>query len=137
MDQNTMNNVSTNISNTANDTAQNIGNFFSNMKNNVSTGLNSFSQEPGANSQFTSSNSLIAKFAFLILIVIIFMFLLSLGISLVSYFTLPSNDPYVVKGMIDGNFPLRISQDPNNTSSVPILKSNNQSRKRRSIIRVL
>uniref|UniRef100_A0A6C0KL10 LamG-like jellyroll fold domain-containing protein n=1 Tax=viral metagenome TaxID=1070528 RepID=A0A6C0KL10_9ZZZZ len=127
MDQNSMNNVSNNISNTANNTLQGVGNFFLNMKNNISSGLNSFSQEPGATSQYTYSNSMIAKFAFLILIVIIFMFLLSLGISLVSYFTLPSNDPYVVKGMIDGNFPLRISQDPNNSSAVPILKSNNQS----------
>lgn len=127
MDQNSMNNVSNNISNTANNTAQSIGNFFSNIKNTLSSGLNSFSQEPDATSQFTSSNSMIAKFAFVILIVIVFMFLLSLGISLVSYLTLPSNDPYVVKGMIDGNFPLRISQDPNNSSAVPILKSNNQS----------
>jgi len=54
------------------------------------------------------------------------MFLLSLGISLIGYFILPSNNPYLVKGMIDGSYPVRIPQNPNDSRSVPILKSNNE-----------
>ena len=127
MDTNTINNATSNISQGANTVANNVNNFVSNMISNVNNTLDSFSNGTGANSSFSTSNSIIAKFAFLVLIVIIFMFLLSLGISLISYFILPSNDPYIIKGMMDGSYPVRVPQNPNDSKSVPILKSNNQS----------
>jgi len=55
------------------------------------------------------------------------MFLLNLGISFIGYFVLPSDNPYVIKGTMDGSYPVRIPQNPNDSKSVPIMKSNNQS----------
>ena len=116
-----------NIQNNISNTSANVSGFFGNMKQNFNGMLSGFASEPGANPQFSSSNSIIAKFAFLVLVLIIFIFILNLGISLLLYFIMPSDDPYVIKGMIQGSQPVTISQDPNNSSSVPIMKSNNQS----------
>jgi hypothetical protein len=126
MDTNTINNATNKVSESTSNVVNNVGNFFSNMKTNVDSSLEQFSNQSGATTSFSASNSIIAKFAFLILIVIIFMFLLSLGISMIGYFILPSNNPYIVKGMMDGSYPVRIPQNPNDSKSVPILKSNNQ-----------
>ena len=79
-----------------------------------------------ASNDFLQSNTLFAKFAFVILIVIVFIVLLSLGIVLIQYFTSPSKNPYIVKGMTGGNDNLTISQDPQNSNSVTILRSNNE-----------
>ncbi len=79
-----------------------------------------------ASDDFLQSNTLFAKFAFVILIVIVFIVLLSLGIVLIQYFTSPSKNPYIVKGMTGGNDNLTISQDPQNSNSVTILRSNNE-----------
>jgi|UniRef100_A0A6C0IP84 hypothetical protein len=75
---------------------------------------------------FMQSNTLFAKFAFVILIVIVFMFLLSLGIMLIQYFLSPSSNPYLVKGMVDGNIGITIPQDPGNNESILIERSNNE-----------
>jgi hypothetical protein len=115
-----------NIQNNMSTVNNNVSNFFTNMKQNFNTMLTGFSNEPGANPQFSSSNTIIAKFAFLILVFIIFVILINLGISLLIYFIMPKDDPYVIKGMIQGSQPATISQDPNNSKSIPILKSNNQ-----------
>lgn len=127
MDTNTVNNATSNVSESANNVVNGVNNFVSNLKTNVNSSLDQFSNQTGATSSFSSSNSIIAKFAFFILIVISFMFLLSLGISMIGYFILPSSNPYLIKGSIDGSYPVRISQNPNDSRSVPILKSNNQS----------
>lgn len=79
-----------------------------------------------ASSGFLQSNTLFAKFAFVILIVIVFMFLLSLGIMLIQYFLSPSSNPYLVKGMVDGSAGITIPQDPGNTESILIKRSNNE-----------
>lgn len=75
---------------------------------------------------FLQSNTLFAKFAFIILVVIVFMILLSLGIVLIQYFSTPSKSPYLVKGMAEGSGNITISQDPQKSDSVPIQRSNNQ-----------
>ena len=114
---------------------QNIGNKISesvdSLSQSVSSSINSFSQqaETGveASSGFLSSNTIIAKFAFLILVVIVFLFLLNLGILLVQYFISPSNSPYLVDGMIDGDSGLIIPQDPKQSGSILIRRSNNES----------
>ena len=115
-------NVQNNVSNVSN----NVSGFFDNMKQKFNTMLSGFSSEPGANPQFSSSNTIIAKFAFLVLVFILFIFILNLGISLLIYFIMPKDDPYVIKGMIQGSQPVTITQDPNSSSSVPIMKSNNE-----------
>jgi len=81
----------------------------------------------GATTGFLYSNTIIAKFAFIILVLIVLLFLMNLGISMISYFTRPSDTPYLIDGMIDGTNNMIISQDPKNTESKPIYRSNNES----------
>lgn len=81
----------------------------------------------GATTGFLYSNTIIAKFAFIILVLIVFLFLMNLGISMISYFTRPSDTPYLINGMIDGTNSMIIPQDPKNTESKPIYRSNNES----------
>jgi hypothetical protein len=98
----------------------------SNVKTSVSDSVNQFSNEPGATSSFSFSNTIIAKFAFVILVLIVFMFLFNLGIILIAYFTGPSLNPYVVKGMMDGTYSVVVPQDPRNKASATLLRSNNK-----------
>lgn len=110
---------------------ENVGNTFNNVKSSVTESINQFSNSAtagvGASSSFLSSNTIIAKIAFLILVLIVFMFLVNLGIILIGYFITPSDDPYIIKGMIDGTNSKVISQDPKSKDNVPIKRSNNQS----------
>jgi len=115
---------------------QSITSSLDNLKTNITTGLsdtlNKFSSEgdvgTNASSEFLTSNSIIAKFVFLVFILIVFMFLVNLGIKLIGYFMEPSRNPYLIKGTAPGNANIIIKQDPNNSDSVPILRSNNQSK---------
>lgn len=75
---------------------------------------------------FLQSNSMVAKFAFLVLVVIVFVMLMRLGISLLGYFMGPSKNPYLVKGMKDAKVALHIPQDPNVANSIPVYRSTNQ-----------
>ena len=109
---------------------ENVGNTFNNVKSSVTESINQFSNSAtagvGASSSFLSSNTIIAKIAFLILVLIVFMFLVNLGIILIGYFITPSDDPYIIKGMIDGTNSKVIPQDPKAKDNVPIKRSNNQ-----------
>ena len=62
----------------------------------------------------------------MILIVIVFIFILSLGILLLEYFLSPSENPFVVRGMLDGNDGLTVSQNPADSDAVTIKRSNNE-----------
>lgn len=112
----------------------NITSSLENVSNNINESIKDFSDktqaavESGteASSGFLESNSLFAKFAFVILIVIVFIFLLSLGIMLINYLFSYSDNPYLVKGMIDGNDGLTIPQDPGKSDAVAIKRSNNE-----------
>ena len=79
-----------------------------------------------ASQGFLQSNTLFAKFAFVILIVIVFIFLLSLGVMLLHYLFSSSKNPYIIKGMIDGNHSYTIPQDPGKTDSILVERSNNK-----------
>lgn len=113
---------------------QNIGNQITETINNVSqsisSNINRFSQQTEAgveaSSGFLSSNTIIAKFAFLILIVILFLFLLNLGTLLIQYFR-NSSSPYLIDGMIDGDKGRIVSQNPKVDDSITLLRSNNES----------
>ena len=72
---------------------------------------------------FLQSNSLVAKFAFLVLVVIVFCILLSLGSALIRWLLSPSPDPILIKGMVDAKRMKVITQDPNDAGSIPILRS--------------
>ena len=93
----------------------------------ISSGFNSISSASlgDASSEFMNSNSIISKFVFLLLVLIVFIMLMNLGVYIISYFLRPDTTPYVVKGLINGNRQITIPQDPKNSNSVTIYRSNN------------
>lgn len=113
---------------------ESISSSMQNMTSQMNESVQGFSEQAQASVEagsdasqgFLQSNTLFAKFAFVILIVIVFIFLLSLGIMLLNYFMSSSSNPYLVKGMVDGNSSFTIPQDPGNSETVAIERSNNQ-----------
>lgn len=79
-----------------------------------------------SSNDFLNSNTIVAKFVFLILVLIVFLILMNLGIFLIIYFTSPDKTPYIVKGLINGNSSRTIPQDPKKGNSVTIHRSNNE-----------
>lgn len=82
----------------------------------------------GATAEFLTANTIIAKFAFILLVLVVFLIVFNLGVSIVGYFTEPSADPYIIKGMIDGNMSKVVPQDPKQTNSIPIYRSNDMTK---------
>lgn len=119
--------VTTQTNNILNQGAQSVSNALSSVKNQVTGAFNDFSAQPNASSEFSYSNTIIAKFAFLLLVIILFMFFINLGINLISYSTSPGNNPYLIRGIQQGTYPLQIPQNPNATGSISIMRSNNES----------
>jgi hypothetical protein len=120
----TINNGIASVSNSA----KTITNSLENFKSSVGNTLTEFSAKGTLNAsrEFLDSNSIIAKFVFLILILIAFMFLVSLGTSLIGYFAQPNRNPYLISGMISGSTPITIPQDPKNSGAITIYRSNNR-----------
>jgi hypothetical protein len=77
------------------------------------------------NTSFLESNSLVAKFAFLLLVIFAFIILLRVGISVVSYFLKPNPSPHLMDGMVDATQMIIYPQDPSNNGSVTIYRSVN------------
>lgn len=75
---------------------------------------------------FLQSNSIIAKFAFLIMVLILFIVALRLGAWLLTWIFSPSPNPILIDGMIDAKQMLRIQQDPSVSGAIPILRSVNE-----------
>lgn len=113
-----------------------VSSAYSNVSNSISSGaqyindsIGSFGSRevsPDASPSFLQSNTIVAKFAFLILVLIAFLFLVDLGIKLIGYFSRPKSNPYLVSGTMNASSELVISQDPNNSTTINILRSNNQ-----------
>jgi hypothetical protein len=105
-----------------------LANSVSQVKEGVSSSLNEFSSKSAvdAGQNFLNSNSIIAKFVFLVLVLIVFMFLVKLGIYLIGYFTQTSSSPYIIKGLNAGNNAVYVNQDPQDPNSVVLQRSNNQ-----------
>ena len=78
-----------------------------------------------AGKDFLNSNSMIARFVFVILVLIVFMFFLNIGLSLVSYFVSPSKSPYIIHGMLPAISTTPFPQDPASGTAV-VYRSNNQ-----------
>lgn len=116
------------IQDTASKGLETVTSGISSIKENVTNTISEFSSKDAIDSSqsFLTSNGLIAKFVFLLFIVIVFLFLMNLGISLISYFSQPSKNPYVLAGMAPGNSNITVPQDPANPDSVTILRSNNK-----------
>lgn len=114
----------------------NIGNNIGNALDQAKTGFNSsvsgFSEQAqtgvNASQEFLQSNTIVAKFVFIILIIIAFLFLLALGINILQYFVNPPTNPYLFKGSVSGTADLTIPSDPKQEKSVQINRSNNESK---------
>jgi hypothetical protein len=119
------NNAPTNILNQG---IQGITNTVNSVKDNITQTFDDFAKQPNASSDFNFSNTIIAKFAFLILVIIVFLFLINLGIIFISYVTAPKTNPYIVDGAIDGTNAITIPQDPAQDGAIPLQRSNNQSK---------
>jgi len=91
------------------------------------SGFNTFSTNKGTSGtkEFLESNSLVAKFAFLILVLIAFIFLLKIGINIVNWVLSPSESPKLINGMIDATQMLTFPQDPSSNGHVTIYRSVN------------
>ena len=76
--------------------------------------------------EFLQSNSLVAKFAFLILVLLVFMMLLSLGSAILARVFAQSHNPILINGMINSNQMMIIPQDPSKPGAKPVLRSNNK-----------
>jgi hypothetical protein len=75
---------------------------------------------------FLESNSLVAKFAFLLFVIFIFIILLSFSINIISWLFSSANKQKLINGMIDASSQmLTFTQDPNIYGSKTIYRSNN------------
>jgi hypothetical protein len=109
---------------------QNVGDTISSVKENVESTLSDFSDKTQAgieaSSDFLYSNTIIAKFVFVILVLVGFLLLMNLGIFLITYFSDFSLNPYLINGTISGSTPMIIQQDPKASNAVSIIRSNNE-----------
>ena len=76
--------------------------------------------------EFLNSNSIVAKFAFLILILIVFMLLISLGSLILTLVFSKTHNPILIDGMINSNQMMIIPQDPSKKGAKTILRSDNE-----------
>lgn len=97
------------------------------MNSASSNNFNQFSSNNNVagNRDFLNSNSLIAKFAFLLLVIILFVMALRLGSSILSWIFSPSQNPILINGMVDAKQMLVIPQDPSVKGAIPIMRSVN------------
>lgn len=75
---------------------------------------------------FLQTNSIVAKFAFLLLALILFVLALRLGTSILSYIFSTDPNPILINGMIDAKQMVKIAQDPSTSGAIPITRSQNQ-----------
>jgi hypothetical protein len=75
---------------------------------------------------FLESNSWVAKLAFLLMVVIGFVILFRLMISFITWIFSPSGKVVLINGLQNGSVSTTISQDPENKSSITILRSENE-----------
>lgn len=91
--------------------------------------MDSFSTNQGTfgTKEFLQSNSLVAKFAFLLLVIVGFMVLLRVGIFIISWLFNPSDSPHLIDGMVDAKQMIIFPQDPSSNGNVTIHRSSNAS----------
>ena len=99
---------------------ENMENLKSNFNNYSSNRYISGSKE------FLQSNSIVAKFAFLILVLIVFMMCLRIGSFILGKILSHDKNPVLIDGMINARQMMIIPQDPSKKGSVPILRSVNE-----------
>ena len=115
---------------TAKDSLNSVNNSISNIRNSINESVKDFGSKDTStlSNDFLNSNSLIAKFVFLLLVLIVFMILFNLGIYIISYFVSPTKQPYLINGLINGSQTKTIPQDPKQGNSITVYRSNNESK---------
>jgi hypothetical protein len=92
---------------------------------------NSFSTTSDNNSyglkQFLESNTLVAKFVFLIIVLILFVILFRLGVLFITWLLAPDPSPKLINGMVNAKNMIVFNQDPSMNYSKTILRSVNAS----------
>jgi hypothetical protein len=105
-----------------------IGSALGSAKGSFESGINQFRNNKlvaGA-SEFLQSNSLVAKFAFLIVIVLVFIALLRLGTQVLNFIFGAKPDPFLFPGLRSGRKAKVVNQDPRIRDSITLLRSKNQ-----------
>ena len=74
---------------------------------------------------FLDSNSLVAKFAFLLLVIFVFIILLQVTLIFMGWLLSPSYSPRLINGMVPANQMMIIPQDPSTNGSKTIYRSVN------------
>jgi hypothetical protein len=97
-----------------------IGNVGANFGNARASGMYNTSAE------FMSSNSIVARIAFVLLVLIAFVIAFRVGVNIVAWILSPANSPYIVYGMMDGTNAIVIDQDPTVSGSIPLPRSKNE-----------
>jgi hypothetical protein len=115
-------NMATGISDTASSAFGNISNSIADARTNFNSAVSDFSSKSAvdASNEFLESNTIVAKFAFIIIVLIGFMLLFRLGAIIMGYFFMQTGSPYLVQGKINGSEEIEIKQD--SRSSFPVLK---------------
>ena len=88
----------------------------------------SMNKSSGSFQDFIESNSLIAKFVFLLLVIFIFMIVLKIGVQLLNWYFQPSDSPRLIDGMVDAKQMLVFHQDPNSGNRGTIYRSVNETK---------
>jgi hypothetical protein len=109
------------------DAVSSISSSIADAKSSINDSMNQFSSTSAmdAGKEFLQSNSLIAKFGFIILVLFGFLFLFRIGMMIISSILAPMDSPYLVKGLISGTESVRVQQD-SRTSSAIVNYSENQ-----------
>jgi hypothetical protein len=119
-------NVASGIADTASSALGSISNSIADARTNLNSAVSDFSSKSAidASNEFLESNTIVAKFAFIIIALVAFMLLFRLGAIILAYFFMPSKSPYLVKGMISGSESKVIQQDPKTEFPVIQLSDN-------------
>lgn len=118
--------TATDAKKTLSESVGNIGSQVSNIGNTIGKSLDDFSSTSAADAgkEFLEANTIVAKFSFIIIVLIGFLFLFRLGMIIMSYIFSPSQSPYLVKGVLEGNSAKQIKQDPRTDNNTIFLSEN-------------
>jgi len=106
---------------------ENAGTSISNTVGEAAKSFSDPSQVDTTSTSFLDSNGIIAKIVFLILVIIVFVILFFIVVKLIGYFSQPANNPMLVNGQINATKTIVIKQNPSDTSSKTLIRSNNES----------
>jgi hypothetical protein len=109
-----LSNTEKSISDTTKQISQGIQDFGSKVSTNVS------------NTDFLTTNSIVAKTVFILLLLIIFLILFRVCVYIMQYFMTPNQNPLIINGLLSGNRAYTISRNPKKSNSVVLPRSNNQ-----------